>query len=65
MIEISDKGIMLCLGEKEVTALSLDDGSCVWSKSLGSIMFADLHVLSQDKACGDIRFLYGKLCNEG
>ena len=49
MIEISDKGIMLCLGEKEVTALSLDDGSCVWSKSLGSIMFADLHVLSQDK----------------
>ncbi|MBO4922326.1 MAG: TIR domain-containing protein [Lachnospiraceae bacterium] len=49
MVEIKEYGLLLCLGEVEVTALSLEDGKEVWSQDLGSVVYTDFHVLSKDK----------------
>lgn len=46
--ELSEYGLLLCLSGEEVTALSIEDGSEVWSQNLGSIMYTDFHVFTKD-----------------
>ena len=50
MVELKDYGLLICMGQDKVIALSLSDGTIRWSKELGSINYSDFYVFNKDKS---------------
>ncbi len=50
MVELKEYGLLICMGQDKVTALSLSDGMIRWSRELGTIDYADFYVFNKDKS---------------
>lgn len=50
MVELKECGLLICMGQDMVSALSLSDGKIKWNRKLGSINYSDFYVFNKDKS---------------